>query len=81
MEAKKRDEARTSFYRKYNGQEPITKLEMRQESHTHFSQIIIGVFPAKTETRATIEPKAKGTFGGRFEYFGETRFSYIAYTD
>lgn len=74
---------RKSFYRKYNGQEPIEKLEMRNESHTHFSQIIIGVFPKGTETRASIEEKAIGTFGGRFELWNPERgsFKYIAYTD
>ncbi len=75
--------ARELFYEKYNGTEPITELEMRTESHTHFSQKVIGIFPPNTETQATLLPKIIGTFGGRWEGFNPTRgsFSFIAYTD
>jgi hypothetical protein len=72
---------RELFYRRYRGQEAIEKLEIRHESHTHFSQKLLGVFPIGTETRASIEPKVRGTFGGRFERFTDTTFEYIAYTD
>jgi transcription initiation factor TFIIIB Brf1 subunit/transcription initiation factor TFIIB len=73
--------ARNLFYAKYTGKESIEKLEMRTESHTHFTQIVLGVFPEGTETRESIEQKAKGTFGGRFTFFGKNKFEYIAYTD
>lgn len=75
--------ARDLFYNKFNGNEPITELEMRTESHTHFSQKVIGVFPPGTETSATLLPKITGTFGGRWERFDEKhgKFSFIAYTD
>jgi hypothetical protein len=72
---------RDIFYKRYAGQEPIEKLETRTESHTNASQKVLGVFPAGTETRATIEPKVIGSWGGRFERFTETTFCYIAYTD
>jgi hypothetical protein len=80
---KKWDEQKESFYRKFHGKEPATKLEMRQEGHTHFSQKVIGVFPPNCETRESLYPKVKGTFGGRWEYFSAEagKFSFIAYTD
>jgi hypothetical protein len=76
-------EQRNSFYRKFNGQEPITKLEIRGEPHTHFSQIKVGVFPPNSETTESLLPEIKGTFGGRFTRFEPAfgRFHYIAYTD
>lgn len=80
-ENKKWSDLRESFYRKYNGNEGAEKLEMWSESHTHFTMIKRGVFPKGTESRASIEPKVKGTFGGRFTRFTETSFEYIADTD
>ncbi len=73
--------ARELFYKRYRGEEPPEKLEIRHESHTHFSMKVIGVFPNKTETRESLLPKVRGTFGGRFERFGDYYFEYIAYTD
>lgn len=73
--------ARDLFYKRFNGKEPIVALEMRNEAHTHFTQKIIGVFPAGTETKDSLLPKVKGTFGGRFSRFGEYNFEFIAYTD
>jgi hypothetical protein len=75
------DAKRKLFYARYNGKEPINELQFWSEGHTHFTMIKRGVFPKGTETRATIEPKVKGTFGGRFNSFGEYSFEYIAYTD
>src|SRR5687767_7761901 len=72
---------REMFYKRYRGQEVIEKLEIWHESHTHFSQKLLGVFPKGTETRESILPKVKGTFGGRFERFTDTTFEYTAYTD
>lgn len=39
-----------------------------------------GVYPAGT-TQAEVEAVVAGTFGGRFESFGDGKFDYIAYTD
>jgi|GEM_PF-706968 hypothetical protein len=75
------DKRRDSFFKKYRGDEPATKLEMRTESHTHFSQKVLGVFPEGTETTSTILPRVIGSFGGRFEHFDKYSFEYIAYTD
>ena len=73
--------ARDLFYNRFNGKEPIPVLEIRTEAHTHFSQKVVGVFPAGTETKDTLLPKVKGTFGGRFTRLGTYNFEYIAYTD
>lgn len=75
------EQRRNSFLRKFQGHESITELEIWPEMHTHFSMIKKGVFPKGTETRSSIEPKVKGTFGGRFTRFTDTTFEYIAYTD
>lgn len=74
-------ERRDSFYKKYNGTEPITELEIRCEPHTHFSQIQKGIFPEGTQTQESLLPKIKGTFGGRFSLWGKNKFEYVAYTD
>lgn len=74
-------EKRESFYRKFKGKEEVTELEMRNEPHTHFTQKIVGIFPKGTQTKETVLPEVKGSFGGRFLFFGETSFEYIAYTD
>lgn len=73
--------AEEAFDRKYNGKEPVTELEIRSQGHTHFTMLKMGVFPAGTQTRESIEQIVKGSFGGRFTKFEETRFEYIAYTD
>lgn len=39
-----------------------------------------GVYPEHL-TRQEVEKEVKGTFGGRFEHFGNGKFKYIAYTD
>ena len=57
-----------------------TKIDYHVKSHTHFSQICEGVFPEGTTREAVLE-RVRGTFGGRFEYFGNGGFKYIAYTD
>lgn len=71
------------FYEKLRGVKPIDKLEIRTETHTHFTQKRIGIFPPGTETRETIRSQVRGTFGGRFEYFDSKigKFCFIAYTD
>lgn len=57
-----------------------TKIDWRSKSHTHFSMIKEGCYPEGT-TKAEVLEKVKGTFGGRFEYFDNGKFKYIAYTD
>lgn len=56
------------------------KIDYRTSSHTHSSQICEGVYPEGT-TREQVEALVRGTFGGRFNHFGEGRFEYVAYTD
>lgn len=57
-----------------------TKIDWRSRSHSNSSMIKEGVYPP-TATRADVEKVVQGTFGGRFEKFGDGRFKYIAYTD
>ena len=57
-----------------------SKIDWISRPHTHFSMIKEGVYP-ETVTDEQVEEKVKGTFGGRFEYFGGGKFKYIAYTD
>ena len=57
-----------------------TKIDYRTKMHTHFSMIQEGVYP-EGMPRSEVEAVVKGTFGGRFEYFGGGKFKYIAYTD
>lgn len=57
-----------------------TKIDYISSSHTHFSMIKEGVYPEGT-TRAEVAAVVNGTFGGRFERFGNGRFKFIAYTD
>ena len=57
-----------------------TKIDYRIKMHTGASQICEGVYPEGT-TREDVEKKVRGSFGGRFEHFGDGKFKYIAYTD
>ncbi len=57
-----------------------TKIDWRVEMHSSSSQLCIGVYPEGTSS-AEVEAKVKGTFGGRFNKFGNGRFEYVAYTD
>lgn len=56
------------------------KIDYRIKGHSNASQICEGVYPEGTE-RAEVEKRVRGTFGGRFEHFGNGKFKYIAYTD
>lgn len=61
-----------------------TKVSWRNATHTHFSMIKEGVYPQSGDDAADREMvirEVKGTFGGRFDYFGNGKFKYIAYTD
>lgn len=57
-----------------------SKIDWITKPHTHFSMIIEGVCPIGTEAK-DVREKVNGTFGGRFEYFANGRFKFIAYTD
>lgn len=56
------------------------KLDWRSKSHTHSSMIKEGVYP-EGMTREEVERAVRGTFGGRFNHFGNGKFEYVAYTD
>lgn len=56
------------------------KIDYHSMSHSNSSMKKVGVYPEGT-TRTQVEALVKGTFGGRFESFGDGKFSYIAYTD
>lgn len=57
-----------------------SKIDYHSKSHTNSSMIKEGVYPEGT-SRKEVEDEVAGTFGGRFEYFGNGKFKYIAYTD
>ncbi|OHV81651.1 hypothetical protein [Rhizobium sp. LCM 4573] len=57
-----------------------SKIDYTISMHSNSSQKVEGVYPPET-TRAEVEARVKGTFGGRFERFGGGKFTYIAYTD
>jgi hypothetical protein len=57
-----------------------TKIDWHSVGHTHFTMIKRGVYPEGT-TAAEVLEVVKGTFGGRFNYFGNGKFEYVAYTD
>ena len=56
------------------------KIDWHSKSHSNSSMIKEGVYPDGT-TQSDVLAQVKGTFGGRFEHFGNGRFKYIAYTD
>lgn len=57
-----------------------TKIDYRIEMHSSSSQLCIGVYPPGT-TSADVVKVVQGTFGGRFNHFGNGKFEYVAYTD
>ncbi len=57
-----------------------TKIDYRTRPHTEDSMFIYGVYPEGT-TKEEVEEKVKGSFGGRFGFFGNGRFEYVAYTE
>lgn len=56
------------------------KIDYRIKGHSNASQICEGVYPEGTP-RSDVESAVRGTFGGRFDHFGNGTFRYIAYTD
>jgi len=57
-----------------------SKISYLIRRHTNSSMICYGVYPDGT-TMDQVEDVVKGTFGGRFEFFGNGLFEYVAYTD
>jgi hypothetical protein len=57
-----------------------TKIDYRIQMHSGCSQKCVGVYPEGT-TATEVKAKVNGTFGGRFESFGNGKFVFIAYTD
>lgn len=57
-----------------------TKLDWHSKAHSNSSMVKEGVYP-EGMAREEVEKKVLGTFGGRFEYFRDGKFKYIAYTD
>lgn len=57
-----------------------TKLDWHSLSHTHFSMIKRGVYP-EGMSMAAVREQVNGTFGGRFNYFRDGKFEFVAYTD
>jgi hypothetical protein len=57
-----------------------TKIDWVAGLHTSSSMTKEGVYPIGT-TAKEVENEVRGTFGGRFEYFRDGKFKYIAYTD
>lgn len=61
-----------------------TKVSWRSKPHSSCSMIKEGVYPDSGNRTADLEKVRKevdGTFGGRFEHFGNGKFKFIAYTD
>lgn len=57
-----------------------SKIDWISYPHTHFSMKKVGVYPPD-KTESEVLKEVVGTFGGRFEHFGNGKFTYIAYTD
>lgn len=57
-----------------------TKIDWVAKVHSSSSMIKEGVYPLHL-SREEVEKEVLGTFGGRFEYFRDGQFKYIAYTD
>lgn len=56
------------------------KLDWISRSHTHFTMIKEGFYP-EGMAQEEVRKEVNGTFGGRFEYFKDGKFKFIAYTD
>lgn len=57
-----------------------TRIDWHSFSHSHCSMIKEGVYPEGT-TSKQVQEVVDGTFGGKFESFGNGKFKFIAYTD
>ena len=56
------------------------KISWRSKGHTSCTMIKEGVYPEGT-TQEEVRAVVNGSFGGRFEQFGDGTFKFIAYTD
>lgn len=57
-----------------------TKLDYYSKPHSSCSMIKEGVYPEGMD-KEEVRKEVIGTFGGRFEHFGNGKFKFIAYTD
>jgi hypothetical protein len=57
-----------------------TKLHYRSEPHSSCSMSKVGTYPDGM-TIQQVRKEVNGTFGGRFDSFGDGKFRFIAYTD
>lgn len=57
-----------------------SKIDWTSHSHTSFSMIKRGVYPEGV-TACDVRKLVDGTFGGRFNSFGDGKFEFVAYTD
>ena len=57
-----------------------TKIDYRSKMHTAATMIKEGVYPEGT-TMEEVRKVVNGTFGGRFDFFKNGKFKFIAYTD
>lgn len=57
-----------------------TKIDWHSFSHSSCSMIKRGVYPEGT-TATDVRKLVDGTFGGRFNYFRDGKFEFVAYTD
>lgn len=57
-----------------------SKIDFHSRGHTAATMIKTGVYPEGT-TIEDVRRRVNGTFGGRFEQFGNGTFRFIAYTD
>jgi hypothetical protein len=57
-----------------------TRIDWRSRSHSNSSMIKEGIYPEGT-TSEQVRALVDGSFGGKFESFGNGKFKFIAYTD
>lgn len=57
-----------------------SKIDWHVSTRAYYSELKVGVYPEGT-TREEVEELVRGPFGGRFRYFHDGEFAYIAYTD
>lgn len=79
-ENRKRQERDDIFYKKFRGELPIEKIEYIIKGSGHSTMTKEGFFPKGTPMSEVLK-EVRGTFGGRFEYFTNRNFKYVAYTD
>lgn len=58
-----------------------TKIDWHDIGHTNFTMIKRGVYPKGVTMVQVLDKIGRGTFGGRFNHFGNGKFEYVAYTD